>query len=60
MIGVLMVCTGNICRSPMAEGVLRRYVQEMGLSNKIRVDSAGTTDYHLGEAPDQRAQAIVL
>ena len=60
MIGVLMVCTGNICRSPMAEGVLRRYVQEMGLSNKIRVDSAGTTDYHQGEAPDRRAQATVL
>lgn len=48
-----MVCLGNICRSPMAEGILRSKVQEKGLS--ITVDSAGTGNYHIGEAPDDRA-----
>jgi protein-tyrosine phosphatase len=50
---ILMVCLGNICRSPMAEGILRSKVQEKGLS--ITVDSAGTGNYHIGEAPDDRA-----
>ena len=47
---------GNICRSPSAEGVLRRLVQEAGLQNSIQVDSAGTHNYHIGDAPDGRAQ----
>jgi len=51
---VLAVCLGNICRSPMAEGVLRRHIQTNGL--RIKVDSAGTNGYHNGEAPDRRAQ----
>jgi protein-tyrosine phosphatase len=51
---VLMVCLGNICRSPMAEGILRQRAAEAGLN--IEVDSAGTADYHVGEAPDRRAQ----
>ena len=50
---VLMVCLGNICRSPMAEGVLRDIASREGLS--IEVDSAGTANYHVGEAPDPRA-----
>lgn len=50
---VLMVCLGNICRSPMAEGILRKKSVENNLS--IEVDSAGTADYHVGEAPDPRA-----
>jgi len=54
---VLFVCMGNICRSPTAEGVMRRYVEERGLCERIRVDSAGTHDYHAGEPPDPRAQA---
>lgn len=54
---VLFVCMGNICRSPTAEGVMRKYVEDMGLSGRILVDSAGTHDYHVGEAPDPRAQA---
>jgi protein-tyrosine phosphatase len=53
---VLLVCMGNICRSPTAEGVLRQYVKLNGLGDKVEVDSAGTHGYHVGEAPDQRTQ----
>jgi protein-tyrosine phosphatase len=52
---VLMVCLGNICRSPTAEAVLRAQVQAAGLGQQIQVDSAGTSDWHLGEPPDPRA-----
>jgi len=55
MYKVLFVCTGNICRSPTAEGVLRHRVEALGLADKIAVDSAGTHAYHVGEAPDQRS-----
>jgi protein-tyrosine phosphatase len=48
---------GNICRSPSAEGVFRRLIDEAGLSNAVAVDSAGTHSFHIGEAPDARAQA---
>ncbi len=48
-----MVCLGNICRSPMAEGVLRARIEQAG--KKAIVDSAGTSDYHIGESPDFRA-----
>ena len=51
---VLFVCTGNICRSPTAEGVLRRLAEKEHL--KIHVESRGTHDYHVGEPPDERAQ----
>jgi len=51
---ILFVCTGNICRSPTAEGVLRKMAAAGGL--ELRVESAGTHDYHVGEAPDERAQ----
>lgn len=54
-LAVLMVCTGNICRSPTAEGVLRHMVQEAGLADRIVVDSAGTHDYHVGAPPDDRS-----
>jgi protein-tyrosine phosphatase len=53
---VLFVCTGNICRSPTAAGVLAHFVRQAELSGSIQVDSAGTHDYHVGEAPDKRAQ----
>lgn len=49
-----MVCLGNICRSPTAEGVFRSLVQKRGLASFIEVDSAGTSDWHIGEAPDPR------
>jgi len=52
---VLLVCTGNICRSPTAEGVLRAKAQARGLAERVRIASAGTHDYHAGEAPDTRA-----
>jgi protein-tyrosine phosphatase len=55
MFSVLIVCTGNICRSPTAEGVLRAEVERRGLGDRIRVESAGTHDYHIGEAPDARS-----
>lgn len=52
---ILMVCLGNICRSPMADGLLRKKVREENLD--VFVDSAGTSDYHTGAAPDLRMQA---
>ena len=52
---VLMVCMGNICRSPTAEGVLRHKLREAGLGDIVEVDSAGTHSYHVGEPPDRRS-----
>ncbi len=56
-IRLLLVCLGNICRSPMAEGVLRARIEAAGLSNRIELDSAGTGDWHVGCCPDHRAVA---
>lgn len=53
---VLMVCLGNICRSPTAHGVFQQRVENAGLSGLIEVDSAGTGDFHLGEKPDVRSR----
>ena len=53
---VLLVCMGNICRSPTAEGVLRLFIKNNALGDKVEVDSAGTHGYHVGEAPDGRTQ----
>ena len=55
MTRILFVCTGNICRSPTAEGVARHYIACAGLADSIEVDSAGTHGYHAGEPPDPRA-----
>ena len=52
---VLFVCTGNICRSPTAEGVLRHKARDAGLAEAIEIDSAGTHGYHIGDPPDARA-----
>jgi protein-tyrosine phosphatase len=54
---LLMVCLGNICRSPMAEGALRARLQAAGLADAIDVDSAGLGDWHAGDPPDPRAVA---
>ena len=51
---VLMVCLGNICRSPLAEGILRSKVDPQ----KVEVDSAATSDYHIGHSPDERSVAV--
>lgn len=57
---VLFVCLGNICRSPSADGILRKKLAEHGLADKVTVDSAGTGDWHIGKAPDERSQAAAV
>ena len=57
---VLMVCLGNICRSPTAEGVLRRLAALEAPDLALEIDSAGTADYHIGAAPDLRSQRAAL
>jgi len=59
-ISVLFVCMGNICRSPTAQGVFERLVEEHNLSRSIEIDSAGTHAYHIGERPDERASAAAM
>ncbi|SOC41955.1 low molecular weight protein-tyrosine-phosphatase [Ureibacillus acetophenoni] len=51
MIHILFVCLGNICRSPMAEAVMRDLIEKKGLSDKIKVDSAATSSWHIGKSP---------
>ncbi len=53
---ILFLCLGNICRSPMAEGVFRHLVESEGLGESFHIDSAGTGAWHIGDAPDQRGQ----
>jgi protein-tyrosine phosphatase len=55
---VLFVCTGNICRSPLAEGVFRHMVETAALRDRIDVDSAGTSSYHTGDPPDPRTISV--
>lgn len=57
---VLFCCMGNICRSPSAEGLFRRAAERAGVLEELLVDSAGTHGYHVGEAPDARAQRHAL
>jgi protein-tyrosine phosphatase len=57
---VLFVCMGNICRSPTAEGVFRAKAAQAGLLQRLRIDSAGTHNYHPGSPPDERSQAHAL
>lgn len=57
MVNVLFVCTGNICRSPVAEGVFRFMVADAGLADVIDTDSAGIGSWHVGDPPDTRARA---
>lgn len=60
MINVLFVCLGNICRSPMAEAMFRHLVKEKGLDQVISVDSAGTGDWHVGEAPHEGTYNLLV
>lgn len=55
---ILFVCLGNICRSPLAEAIFNRKLENEGLSTKLMADSAGTSDYHIGENPDPRTIEI--
>jgi protein-tyrosine phosphatase len=59
-IHVLMVCMGNICRSPLAHGLFEALVEREGLTDLIIVDSAGTHAYHVGEPPDPRSQQTAV
>ncbi|MFC0595306.1 low molecular weight protein-tyrosine-phosphatase [Thermus composti] len=58
-IRVLFVCLGNICRSPMAEGIFRKLLKERGLEAFFEVDSAGTGAWHVGEPMDPRARRVL-
>jgi protein-tyrosine phosphatase len=55
---VLFVCSGNICRSPLAEAVFRRLAQDAGLGSRFEIDSAGTHDFHEGDRADPRARRV--
>jgi protein-tyrosine phosphatase len=57
---VLFVCLGNICRSPSAEGVFRRALEQAGMADEIELDSCGVGDWHVGKAPDSRSQQAAL
>ena len=57
---ILFVCTGNICRSPTAEGVFTKYAERLGVSDKYEFKSAGTHHYHIGSPPDPRAINIAM
>lgn len=55
---ILFVCLGNICRSPLAEGVFSKLIQEAGLAKQFEVDSAGTAGYHVEERPHRGSQRV--
>lgn len=58
MVRILIVCLGNICRSPLAHGVLRERIAERGLSDQVEVDSCGTSGYHTGEKADPNTRSV--
>lgn len=55
---VLFVCLGNICRSPLAEGVFQHLAEQKGMGEQFRVESAGTGSWHVGDTPDERSQEV--
>ncbi|HMI88184.1 MAG TPA: low molecular weight protein-tyrosine-phosphatase [Polyangiaceae bacterium] len=60
MVRICFVCMGNICRSPTAEAVMRRLVEERGWTERFDIESAGTGDWHVGESADTRSRAAGL
>ncbi len=58
-VNVLFVCMGNICRSPMAEGIFARDIETAGFSDEVGFDSAGTHAFHVGKSPDERGREAV-
>ena len=56
-INLLFVCLGNICRSPAAEGIMKKMIEDEGIENKVFVDSAGTSNWNEGKTPDERMRA---
>lgn len=58
MVRVLFVCLGNICRSPLGEGIFRHHAEQAGLSAHFEIDSAGTGDWHVGEPPHEGSQRV--
>jgi len=59
VLSVVFVCTGNICRSPIAEKVFRHELERAGLADRVKVSSAGTTGWHVGSPADDRASALL-
>ncbi|MHC4217070.1 MAG: low molecular weight protein-tyrosine-phosphatase [Planctomycetota bacterium] len=57
-VSVLFVCMGNICRSPLAEGLFRHKARDRGVEDRFVIDSAGTGDWHAGERPDERVREV--
>jgi len=55
---ILFLCLGNICRSPLAEGIMQKLLAQEGLDGRISVDSAGTGSWHIGELPDERTYNV--
>lgn len=60
MLNVLFVCLGNICRSPLGEGIFKYLIEEEGLNDVIKVDSCGTSAYHIGELADKRMREVAF
>lgn len=60
MVKVLFVCLGNICRSPMAEGLFRKRVKDLGLDNMIQIESRGTSTYTVGKPPHPGTKEVLL
>lgn len=58
MVKILFVCLGNICRSPLAEGIFQDLIEADNLENKLSCDSAGTSGWHIGEPPDPRSEDV--
>ena len=59
-IKVMFFCLGNICRSPLAEGLFRHKVEQRGLDHRFHIESSGTSSYHVGELPDPGSRRVAM